>query len=186
MRKLLVLDLDETLMYAAEEALGRPADFQVERFHVYKRPHVQEFLSSSAELFDLAVWTTSTEDYAEAIIQKLFPGHVSLAFVWARQRCTIASNPDTRERFWIKDLKKLKKHGYLLERVIVVDDSPEKLQRNYGNLVMVKPYQGDPDDAELLLLLPFLRRLATLEDVRKIEKRFWGKPESGGAPGAMP
>jgi hypothetical protein len=83
MRKLLVLDLRETLMYAVEKTPERSAEFQIDRFH-------------------------------EAIINKLFPG-----------------------------------------------------------------------DAELPSLLHFLRRLATLEDVRKIEKRYWWKAEGDGAQEGM-
>jgi RNA polymerase II subunit A small phosphatase-like protein len=172
-KQLLVLDLDETLIYATERPLGRPPDFQVEPYHVYKRPHVDEFISRSADWFELAVWSTSSEDYADAITGELFPFHIRPVFVWARGRCTTTRNRDTDERYWIKDLKKLKRHGYPLERVVVVDDSAEKLQRNYGNLVRVRPYTGQSEDDELMPLLEFLKRLVIVPDVRKIEKRNW-------------
>ncbi|MDQ4120460.1 MAG: hypothetical protein M3209_03335 [Acidobacteriota bacterium] len=37
-KKLLVLDLDETLIYATEEELERKADFRAGQYLVYKRP----------------------------------------------------------------------------------------------------------------------------------------------------
>jgi hypothetical protein len=45
-RQLLVLDLDETLIFATETPLNRSADFLIDRFHVYKRPFVDEFSAS--------------------------------------------------------------------------------------------------------------------------------------------
>ena len=172
-RQLLILDLDETLIYAAAEPLGRACDFQTGPYSVYKRPFLEEFLSQCAQWFDLAVWTTSLEDYAASIVQHIFPGDKELSFVWARERCTRSFNSETAEQFWIKDLKKLKKQGYLLARIIVVDDSPEKLERQYANLVRVNPFLGDPCDRELNLLKSFLEHLATVDDVRKAEKRNW-------------
>jgi carboxy-terminal domain RNA polymerase II polypeptide A small phosphatase len=58
-------------------------------------------------------------------------------------------------------------------RVLVVDDSPEKHTRNYGNLVQVSPFMGDPRDDELPHLAAYLTQLAPLADVRGIEKRQW-------------
>lgn len=173
MKQLCILDLDETLVYVAKTPLERPCDFMAGPFLVYKRPFVDEFLAQVAQWFDVAVWTTSSEAYADAIVRNLFPDHAQLAFIWARQRCTTATNRDTDERFWIKDLKKVKRLDYRLERVLVIDDSPEKIQRNYGNLIRISPYLGDADDDELKLLLPFLERLIDVEDVRKIQKRNW-------------
>jgi Dullard-like phosphatase family protein len=173
MKQLCILDLDETLVHATEAPLERPCDLMAGPFLVYTRPFVDEFFAQVAQWFDLAVWTTSSEAYAEAIVRNVFPNHAQLAFIWARQRCTAAKNRETDERFWIKDLKKVKRQGYPLERVLVIDNSPEKIQRHYGNLIQVSPYLGAADDDELTLLLPFLKWLTTVGDVRKVEKRNW-------------
>ena len=55
----------------------------------------------------------------------------------------------------------------------MIDDSPEKLRRQYGNLLRVSPFEGDDDDRELADILPFLDWIRTQEDFRKIEKRNW-------------
>ena len=70
-------------------------------------------------------------------------------------------------------LKKLKRAGYSLESVLVIDDSPEKHVRNYGNLIRVRPFVGDANDSELRHLLPFLNWIRFRDDVRQIEKRNW-------------
>ena len=72
-----------------------------------------------------------------------------------------------------KPLHTLKSRGYDLTRVLVVDDSPEKHTRNYGNLVQVTPFLGRQDDSQLPRLAPYLRQLSTEPNVRCIEKRRW-------------
>lgn len=82
-------------------------------------------------------------------------------------------DPETRDRYFVKDLKKVRARGYALEHVLVVDDTPQKHQRNYGNLVAVRPFEGDPADDELVHLGPYLETLAGVDNVRTIEKRGW-------------
>lgn len=172
-RILLVLDLDETLVYASETPLPR-ADFQVGPYHVVKRPFVVEFLRQADQWFDLAVWTSSGGGYAEEVIPLVF-GDVAarLKFVWCRDRCTRRYDEPTGEYCYVKPFRKLKRLGYDLDRVLVIDDSPEKHQQNYGNLLRVTPFTGDPQDTELRDLLPFLDRVRHLADVRAVEKRGW-------------
>jgi len=55
----------------------------------------------------------------------------------------------------------------------VVDDSARKHERNYGNLVTVRPFEGDPADDELVHLERYLLALADVPNVRAIEKRGW-------------
>lgn len=105
------------------------------------------------------------------IVKELFPQPP--AFVWASDRCTQVYDPELGECFWVKNLKKIKQKAYPLESVIMVDDSPEKHGRNYGNLVRVRPFVGDMADNELPLLLPYLERLREVENIRTIEKRQW-------------
>jgi Dullard-like phosphatase family protein len=172
-RQLLILDIDETLVFATEQALTQPHDFIVGPYFVYKRPHVDAFLTAVAEWFDLAVWTSSTEPYAAQVVHELFPATERLAFLWARSWCTRRYDPEFQEEFWLKDLKKVKRLGRSLQRTIMIDDSPEKLQRQYGNHIYVRPFVGDPADSELQQILPYLQFLRSVENVRQIEKRNW-------------
>jgi Dullard-like phosphatase family protein len=171
--KLLILDIDETLIYATETPLTRSEDFHVGPYHVYKRPYVDAFLDQVFAWYTVAVWTTSTETYAAEIVRQLFPAEHQPTFVWSRERCTYRYNPELQESYWDKNLAKVKRFGYALESVIIVDDSPEKLQRSYGNLIRVRPYFGQEEDQELLLLLHYLERLRMVTNIRAIEKRGW-------------
>jgi RNA polymerase II subunit A small phosphatase-like protein len=182
---LLILDLDETLVHAVETPREREPDFQVGPYHVYERPHVRPFLIECASLFRLAVWTSATSDFARAALAHITPAGVDFAFVWSRERCTRRRDLDTQETVWVKDLKKVKRRGYPLERVLMVDDTPAKLARQYGNLVRIRPFFGDPQDDELPALATYLTRLREEPNYRRVEKRGWRSRWSPGkAPGS--
>jgi len=172
-RLLVIFDLDETLIHAAEQPLAREPDFVVGPFPVYKRPFVEELLVDCTRDCTLAVWTSATRGYAEAILERILPEEVRLAFVWTQERCTRRYLPEEQGYGWIKDLKKVRKRGFALERVLMVDDIPGNLARHYGNYIRVTPYLGDDDDRELALLARYLHQLRGVENVRTIEKRGW-------------
>lgn len=172
-RALLVLDLDETLLHATEAPLAFEPDHEVPPYFLYMRPGLRDFLWHVSGLFRLAVWTSSSPPYATAVCPLVFSETESLEFVWASDRCTPTRNFENDSWCNAKPLKKLKRRGYDLARVLVVDDSPEKHTRNYGNLVQMAAFMGDPNDDELLHLAAYLTQLAALPDVRSVEKRHW-------------
>ena len=169
----MILDLDETLIFAEETPLEREADFLVGQFFVYKRPHLQEFIEFCTENFDVAVWTSSTRNYATKIVEEIFPKPLELAFFLSRERCTIRYDEELQETYFEKMMSKVCRRGYDLKNVIVVDDSPEKWRNAYGNLVRIKPFFGETQDNELERLIVYLERLNSVENIRKIEKRNW-------------
>lgn len=172
-KPLLILDLDETLIFASEQQLERPADFTVAHYVVYRRPFLAEFLGVVSAWYELAVWSSGSPAYVANIVEQVFPNREALRFVWASDRCTVRLHPEVRDYYWIKDLKKVKRAGYPLEQVLMLDDTPSKLERQYGNLLPVRPFFGDPADTELRDVLTFLDRLRPVEDLRRVEKRFW-------------
>lgn len=172
-RKLVVCDLDETLVYATTVRLATHEAFTVGPYYAYLRPHLRYFLGFCASRFDLAVWTSSSEDYADAVVKQVFGSVEHLEFLWSRSRCTSRYDAVTREQYWVKDLKKIRRIGYELKHVIVVDDTAKKHERNYGNLVRVRPFEGQPDDDELLHLAKYLNALVDVDDIRRVEKRGW-------------
>ena len=169
---LLVLDLDETLVHVRRRPLAHAPDFEAFSLPVYVRPFAREFLQACSAEFRLAVWTSSSRDYAEMVVGRLFDG-IALEFVWAHERCTARFDPETHEVYWVKNLKKVKSRGFDLRRTLMLDDTPRKLERSYGNHIRVAPFEGDPRDDELPALLEYLRRFRGLEDVRPPEKRGW-------------
>ena len=69
---LLILDLDETLIYATEEPLQRDSDFLIGPYAVYQRPYLSEFLTSCSACFRLAVWSTATDDYVRPVVEQIY------------------------------------------------------------------------------------------------------------------
>lgn len=65
--KLLILDLDETLIYASKETLQHPPHFEFDKYFVYKRPYVDEFLVNASNHFHLAIWSSAGDDYVKLI-----------------------------------------------------------------------------------------------------------------------
>lgn len=175
-RHLLILDLDETLVHATRHALDYAPITEVGPYALYLRPGVHDFLAHVARHFRLAVWTSSSSTYAQAVVTRLFDDVSALEFVWSRERCT--PRRDFEKDVWIdtKSLHKVKRRGYDLRKVLAVDDTPEKYARSYGNLVLVEPFEGDREDNELVHLANYLETLAGLPDVRSIEKRGWRRP----------
>lgn len=149
------------------------ADFRMWEYRVRKRPHLAEFLQVCFEHFEVAVWTSSSADYAWIAVQNLFPQPELLRFIWARDRCTYCWDEGVQDFVWAKRLQKVKRLGHPLQRILAIDDSPEKFRSNYGNLLPIPPFWGDAQDTVLLQLAAHLPRYRDLPDVRKPEKRGW-------------
>ena len=178
MKKLLILDLDETLV-RTEGTKDILPDFTIGNLDIIKRPHLDEFVRFALEKFEVAVWSQATPRYASAVARNIFGDTGLLAFIWGGDRCTFCCNPAMRSYYYVKDLRKVRRRGYPLERVIMVDDTARKLERNYGNLVRIQPFHGDPEDRELLFLRDYLELLDRQENVRIVEKRYWREGTPG-------
>ena len=111
-KKLLLLDIDETLIYATEAPLPRQADFLVDQYHIYKRPFLKVFFLNCLDWFEVAVWTSSTPSYASAIVSAIFKNPKTLSFVWASDRCTVAYDIEWFEYYNRKNIKNVKRKGY--------------------------------------------------------------------------
>ena len=172
-KPLLILDLDETLVHSAEAPLAIPCDFRVGPYWVHRRPFLDDFLGSVASAFLLAVWSSSSADYLAAILEQIIPPGVRLEFVWSRSRCVQRYDREWQAPYWVKDLKKVRRRGYDLRRTLIGDDTPSKLERNFGNAVYVTSFEGDPADCELRSLALYLLSLVGEQNFRTIEKRGW-------------
>jgi RNA polymerase II subunit A small phosphatase-like protein len=171
MKKLLILDVDETLIHTTREWRPTPAQFHYESVgDVYLRPHWQEFVDIVRPYYELALWTAASADYLEAIKKHLF-SDVDFAFTWSCQHCRRAQYADNSPLF-IKSLKALEA-WYLLKNVVVADDRAEALTDNPENLVLMPPFYGNHKDDVLLQLARYLQVLSVEPDIRCIDKTHW-------------
>lgn len=171
--KLIILDLDETLIHATEVELNVPFDFKFDGYFVYERPYLRQFLSDIARHFSIGIWSSAGDDYVNAIVRHIKPDGVDFVVVWGRSKCSVKRDLTFDTYCFEKRLHKLKKRGFRLERVLVVDDSPSKSRTNYGNAIYIKEFTGDTSDRELQFLYGYLLRFKTTGNVRTIEKRGW-------------
>lgn len=182
-KNLLILDLDETLIHATSKPVDTNWDFDLFGYKVYKRPYLDVFLDAIKDSFLVAVWSSASDDYVEAVVKIIFPENYPLEFVWGRSRCTYKSNYQLIEESgyndpyshydYIKRLDKLRKRGYSKEKILIVDDTPRKSMYNYGNVIYPVEFSGQLNDDELYWLSKYLDTLKYADNVRTIEKRNW-------------
>lgn len=150
MRNLVIFDLDETLVHATEVALPRGADFKCASYFVYVRPHLSEMLSIVGARYDIAAWSSSSRSYVDQVVAQIFSPGLNLKFAWCIDQCVQRVDLHNGGYVYIKDLRKVQKFGYALDRVIMVDDSAEKVARQPQNHLMIAPFKGEDTDKELL------------------------------------
>lgn len=138
-RNLLIFDLDETLVHSTTAQLPRPADFEWQHYYVYKRPHVSELLSQVSLFFDFAVWSSSSREYVDEVVERVFGTDYEVKFAWAIDRCIQRVHAQSNGYVYIKDLRKVQSQGYPVERILIVDDSPEKIARQPRNHIKIRP-----------------------------------------------
>lgn len=117
-KKTLVLDLDETLVHSGFKQEPQTKvivpvnlDGKVVLVYVNVRPGVDEFLSRSAELYEVVVFTASLAKYADPLLDKIdtFSRISSRLF---RESCLLQNGT------YVKDLSRL---GRDLKDVLIVD-----------------------------------------------------------------
>lgn len=184
-RKTLILDLDETLVHSCyldpdtNDVVGctfvpetAVPDYTLNipilsglhpiEFHVFKRPYVDLFLDLVSKWYDVVIYTASLQAYATIVIDKLDAGRGILQRRYYRQHCVNTSSLVSKNLFVVnRDLSS----------VFIIDNSPSAYRDFPENAVPIKSYIYDPDDKELLNLLPFLDALRFTKDVRSILRR---------------
>ncbi|CDW53089.1 CTD nuclear envelope phosphatase 1 [Trichuris trichiura] len=175
--KILVLDLDETLVHSCYDILpeesqlkGYEADlvFHISaknrkvKTEVYKRPYVDAFLDMVSKWYLLVIYTAAMEEYADPIINMLDGSRGILNIRLYRKHCLPLNVSLTKDlRIICDDLR----------RICIIDNSPTAYLCYPQNAVPIKEWTGNRSDTALLDLLPFLDCLRFCSDVRSILQR---------------
>ena len=160
--RLIVFDLDETLVHATEVPLPYAHTFQIGLYFVYARPFVSELIEFCASHFEVAVWSSSSERYVERVTAELFGTAFPVVFSWAVSKCVQKADPKSNGYVYVKDLRKAMRHGYAAEEIIMIDDSPEKLQRQPTRHLCLPAFSGDPSDRNLLEVIERIKEMAEI------------------------
>jgi len=166
-KKVLVLDLDETLVHSTFEPVENPdlvlpvrIQGMTYRINVIIRPGAEEFLARVKGLFEVVVFTASLAEYAEPLVQILDPTH-SVSSLLYRQHCTPMNG------IYVKDLSLI---GRDMKDIILVDNSPNSFLFQPENAYHIKNFFDDKSDRELMRLAEFLDNIMKVSDVRPIEE----------------
>lgn len=148
-RKLLVLDLDETLIHTAYAPIEGAA-FKAKRgyFYLYERPFLKEFLDLCSAEYDLAIWSASKADYVRWIIRSSVLSEYSFVFINTRKNCKRIFGNGGRVEY-LKDLT-----AYLpqYEKVIMIDDVP-KMVTPIECCIKAPEFRGGVDKLLLKMLI---------------------------------
>lgn len=177
-RQLLVLDIDETLVFADFKPLV-DYDFIIHvsqiPIWVKKRPGLDKFLEEISKLYDLAVFSASNREYVRAVVAKIIP--YPLKFIYSSERCTDHFFYNYNSGNCRANVKKLSKiwsqnNHYTRYNTLIIDDYPDTYMLNYGNSIPIIPYEGKKHDNEFDRIMQLLRSLHGMRDIRKVEKRI--------------
>ena len=169
-KKILILDLDETLIHSSFQPLQinnkiiKPDihfkiffNFKYHDIFVYKRPFLNKFLKEMNKIFNIYVFTASIKKYAKPLLN-ILDKHNYIIKKFYRESCCLS------EGKFIKDLRLLNLN---LNDVIILDNNPISYKFNKKNGIPIKSWHFDKNDNELLKIIPFLNYLSTVDDVRK-------------------
>jgi RNA polymerase II subunit A small phosphatase-like protein len=168
-KKCLVLDLDETLVHSSFKPLPNP-DFiipvEIEGHlldvYVIKRPHVDEFMKWLSDRFEVVMFTASLAKYADPLLD-LLDVHNVIHWRLFREHCVYFGGS------YVKDLEAL---GRDMGGTIIVDNSPHSYLFHPENAVPISSFIYDPEDQELMDLIPYLDALHKAQDIRPILAEF--------------
>eukprot|EP00759_Apiculatamorpha_spiralis_P044807 PhF_6_TR41670/c1_g1_i5/m.63180/K15731/CTDSP; carboxy-terminal domain RNA polymerase II polypeptide A small phosphatase len=168
-RKLLVLDLDETLGTGYEENYKKQKN-KIEGFK-YFRPHLSPFLDCCFSLFDVVVWTRSGLPYSlHKCVHPNLNMHKRLNMTREEfQRNRLLSGFSNCLAIFGSGAKDLIRLGRPMDQVLLIDDDPCHLHGQVRQQVLIKgfvEYKPDMEDTQLKDMIPFLERVAAAPTVQ--------------------
>ena len=171
-RFLLALDIDETLVHSdlvVEQSVpvaGRETQ-AYDRFLTFPnpngtsdvygvrfRPYLMEFINRMSKIYDLAAYTASARDYADAVMDLLDPGRRLFVGVLAREHCLPVGHLNVKNMavFWGRD-------------ALLVDNLIYSFAFHPGQGVPICPFVDDPADVELRDLACLLEEAERFESL---------------------
>lgn len=160
-KKLLVLDLDETLVHSSFEkktadlVLPIKIGLAVHDVYVNVRPGTDEFLREMGKHYEIAIFTASLNNYADPVIDAIDSDR-NVKYRLFRESCVLYRGT------YIKDLGLL---GRPLTDIIIIDNMPGSYCLHPQNAIAITSWFADYNDKELTQLIPWLKQLSKVKDV---------------------
>ena len=154
----LVLDLDETLVHYIEEK---------DRHYVQVRPFAEYFISEMGKYFELVIFTSAEEEYANIVLEEIDKNKVITHKLYRR-------HVEYNDGLCLKDLNKI---GRDIKKVCIIDNDKNNFKLHEDNGIEIKEFLGEQDDNELDLLGDLLMSIieSNADDIRPVIKDIKNK-----------
>ena len=176
-KKTLVLDLDETLVHSSTESpfpnrknivLNLKIKNLDYKIYAIVRPYLDFFLKEMSYYFNLYIFTASMSQYSKALLDIIDKNKLIIK-TFSREHCKY------KYGIYFKDLNIF---DVDYKDIIIIDNNPTSYALNKSNGIPIQSWIDDPNDNELIKLIPLLKYLANVDDVRPIIKKIVNKTES--------
>jgi len=161
----LALDLEDTIVHS---------EYRRDRgWLTFKRPGVEELLKAAYNLgYEVVLYTDADHMTADPVMERLDPGRQYVPFRLFRDSTQFTGTlltPGVHAR----DLSKLNRDP---ARTLYLTHDAPTAQLQPDNLVRVGKWEGDPDDTQLLDLIPVLQMIVQggVRDVRDVARAYRG------------
>jgi Dullard-like phosphatase family protein len=131
----LVLDLEETLIN-----FRLKTDEKGEGILKF-RPGLYEFLEGVAGIYEIILFTSSSQDYAESLINVIEENKKYFEYTFFRQHNIIIEND------FVKDISRI---GRNLDKIIIVDNMPQNYRLHKKNGIHIKGFWGEDSNDKIL------------------------------------
>ena len=173
-KKTLVLDLDETLVHSTtKKAFPNRKNIILHMkirninytIYVILRPFLEVFLHEMSLCYDLYIFTASLSHYSKNLIEIIDKNKV-IKQVLNRENCKFIKG------LYLKDLSIFKRD---LKDIIIIDNNPLSYTLNKNNGIPIPSWIDDPNDKELIKLIPIMKYLSKVTDVRPVINKIINK-----------
>ncbi|CAD8117053.1 unnamed protein product [Paramecium sonneborni] len=170
-KKVLVLDLDETLVHCEFkenenfshevllEVVHKGQEYQV---YLKTRPYLNQFLIEASKDYEIFIFTAGYEAYCQEVLSFIDKKKL-ITDSYARGSCQFING------ICYKDLLLIDRP---LEDIIFIDNNPNAFIRYKNNGLLIPSFLDSDEDDCLLRLIPFLKYMAKKKDVRPVEQHL--------------
>lgn len=151
--RLVILDLDHTLIYSANIQLNNLKQLLQygPNLIIYERPYARELIELCKKNAEIIVFTTAVDEYAKNVCEKL---EINFTELRSRKDCQISDG------FYEKKIEKnwLKRYS----EIIIIDDSPDiwdSKSRKNSQLIVPEKFKGDYLDEGLQKVIESLKEI---------------------------
>ncbi|XP_044168973.1 ubiquitin-like domain-containing CTD phosphatase 1 isoform X1 [Acropora muricata] len=171
-KKLLVLDVDYTIFDHRSVA---------ETGAELMRPYLHDFLATSYEYYDIAIWSATSMKWIEAKMKELGildNPNFKICFLLDSGAMITVLSP----KYGLIETKPLgviwgKFEEYNSKNTIMFDDLRRNFLMNPQNGLKIRPFReahkNRQKDTELLKLAKYLKRIARLDDLSGLNHKYW-------------